>query len=124
MWPLEDFDLLQRALILIELGGIGLQNAVDHQCDRAFGVTRAIHAPDVDLGVARLGGSGHDGHARGELNEVFGFGRAGSFQRDRCQHRYRCGNILQPLLLAPGGDDDGIVSGIAGTRHGGFCCVR
>ena len=113
----EDFDLAQRALVLVELRGVGLENAVDHQRNRAFGIARAVHAANVDLGVAGLRCAGHDGDAGGERHEVLGLGGAGAFERGGGQHRDRGGHILQPLVLPARGDDDrGFVIGLGRVR--------
>jgi hypothetical protein len=100
---------LQRALRLVELGGVGFQDTVDDQGDRAFRVARAVHAANVDLGVARLGRAGDDGDAGGELDEILGLDRAGALQGIGGEHRDRGRHVLQPLVLAAGGDDDAAV---------------
>ena len=83
---LEQFDLAQRALALVELCGVGLEDAVDDKGDRAFRVARAVDAANVDLGIARLGGAGHDGDAGGEVGEVRRARRAGVGESRRGDH--------------------------------------
>ena len=114
---LEDFDLAQCALILIELGRVGLENAVDYQRDRAFGIARAVHAADVDLGVARLGRAGDDSDAGRQLGEVLGAGGAGALDRRGGDHGHRGRGILQPFRLAARGNNNRplIVSGGSAT---------
>ncbi len=77
MRPLEDFDLAQGALRLVELRGIGLENAIDDQRDRAFRIARAIDAANVHLRIASLCRAGNDSDARGQLREIVGTGCAG-----------------------------------------------
>ena len=105
---LQDFDLAQRALDLVELGGVGLEDPVNHQRDRAFRIARAVDAADVDLGIAGFGRAGDDRHAGGELGEIVGVLGASVFQRGGRKHRDRGRDILQPLILAAGSDDDGL----------------
>ena len=113
----EDFDLAQRALDLVQLRGVGLEDAVDHQRDRAFRITRAIDPADVDLGIARFGGAGDDRHAGGELGEIGSAVGARSLERGCGQHCDRGGNVLEALLLTAGRDDDrAVVVGRGGFR--------
>ena len=118
--PLRISDLTQRALVLVELCGVGLENAVDHQRDRAFRVARAVDAANVDLGIARVGRAGDDGHARGQLDEIIGALHPGLGKGIRAEDRDRGRHVLQRFRLAAGGDDDGIVlfARLVGGRGG------
>ena len=126
--PFQYFDLAQGALILVELGGIGLENAVDHQRHRAFGIARAVDAADIDLGVARFRGAADDGDAGGQLDKLVGLLDAGAVQHVFGEHGDRCRDVGEQFILPPGGDDDdaGIrtVAGFLFAAGLGLCGVE
>ena len=101
LWTFEHLDLAHRALVLVQLGCIGLQNAVYDQRHRAFGIAGAIEAADVDLGVAGFGRTGHDGHPGGELQEVLGADDAGACQRFGRQDVDSRRHVDQPFAVTP-----------------------
>ena len=104
--PFQHLDLAHRALVLVERGGVGLEDAVDDQRDRAFRVAGAVDAADVDLRVARLRRARHDRHARCQLHEVGSAGDAGLSDHVARESGDRGGNIQRAFVDAAGGDDD------------------
>ena len=102
------FDLAQGALILVELGGVGLENAVDDQRHRAFGIARAVDAANVDLGITGFGGAADNGHAGGQLDKFIGLLDTGPVEHVLGEHGDRCRHVGQQFVLPAGGDDDHI----------------
>ena len=140
--PFEHFDLAQRALRLVEHGIVGLENSVDDQRDRTFGVARAVDPADVDLVVAGFGGAGDDRHPGGQLGEILraldiGIGdRPGVERGDRCRHlaeRFidpprRDHNLAIAVSGRVGGDrgdrDGRAIGGLRRGRRDGQCAHR
>ena len=103
---LQDLDLAQRTLILVELGGIGLENAVDDQRHRTFGVAGTIDAADIDLRVTRFRGPADNGDAGGQLDKFVGLLNPGAVEHLLGEDGDRRGHVGEQFVLAPRGDDD------------------
>ena len=106
MWALQYFDLAQRALRLVELRGVGLQNAVNDKSDRAFSVTRAVNAADVDLCITGFGGSRYDCYAGCKLGKSLRIVCTGFRKRFGINNGYRCRDVHEPFILSTRGYDD------------------
>ena len=102
---LNDFDLAQVGEFAIEGTGIGHLNAVDHEGEGGLCVASTVHAANIDLRVALLGGL-HEADAGNHGDKITGALNARGLE-GACGERHDCcGHVLQIFGPLASGDDD------------------